>query len=168
MENIIPRTEWNVRLTEENEFRLLIFFPFWGRVFSLWGRIFSFWQKIVSHKVKIFFHKRTIFCPYIFLYILRYSAKGKILSVWWTIFTHQGAPIIFRLNFRAVLDIFHSAARVYLFPHCSHSCPNLWRWHTSVFRLQHLWWNVVHLPMSSVSWTDNNLRAPDLASVADG
>ncbi len=88
MENIIPPTEWNERLTKENEFRLLIFFPFWGRIFSLW------W-KIVSHKVKIFYHKGTVFCPHIFLYILRYSAKGKILSVWRTIFTHQRIQIYF-------------------------------------------------------------------------
>ncbi len=30
MENIIPWTEWNVRLMEENEFRLVIFSLFEG------------------------------------------------------------------------------------------------------------------------------------------
>ncbi len=66
-----------------------------------------------------------------------------------------------------VLEIFRSVARVYVFPHRRHSCPNLRRRRMLIFQLQSSRWNIVHLAMSSVSQTDDNLRVTSPASMQD-
>ncbi len=75
--------------------------------------------------------------------------------------------LFFDIIFCAFLDIFHSAAQVYVCPHRRYACSNLRRRRAPIFWFQRSWWNIVCLLMSSVSQTDDNLRAPSLVSVAD-